>query len=69
MNRVLHIYLIFYVKDIILTPSSHSLISKVISQLSFEFPMSDLGYRSLLFGIISSRSALNLFLSQNFFAR
>ncbi|KAJ9557292.1 hypothetical protein OSB04_011906 [Centaurea solstitialis] len=36
------IYLLLYVNDIILTASSPTLISMVISQLSFEFPMSDL---------------------------
>ncbi|KAJ9552322.1 hypothetical protein OSB04_016367 [Centaurea solstitialis] len=37
------IYLLLYVDDIILTASSPKLISMVISQLSSEFPMSDLG--------------------------
>ncbi|KAJ9564595.1 LOW QUALITY PROTEIN: hypothetical protein OSB04_000561, partial [Centaurea solstitialis] len=63
------IYLLLYVDDIILTASSPSLISRVISQLSSEFPMSDLGPLSFFLGIAASRSKSGLFLSQTAFAQ
>ncbi|KAJ9552888.1 LOW QUALITY PROTEIN: hypothetical protein OSB04_016933 [Centaurea solstitialis] len=63
------IYLLLYVDDIILTASSPSLISMVISQLSSEFPMSDLGPLSFFLGIAASRSKSRLFLSQSAFAQ
>lgn len=44
------IYLLLYIDDIILMASSFSLISKVVSKLSLEFLMSDLG--SLPFSLI-----------------
>ncbi|KAJ9542459.1 hypothetical protein OSB04_028965 [Centaurea solstitialis] len=50
------IYLLLYVDDIILTASSPTLISMVISKLSSEFPMSDLGPLSFFLGIAASRS-------------
>ncbi|KAJ9564021.1 hypothetical protein OSB04_009181 [Centaurea solstitialis] len=63
------IYLILYVDDIILTASSPTLISMVISKLSSEFPMSDLGPLSFFLGIAASRSNHGLFLSQSAFAQ
>ncbi|KAJ9565778.1 LOW QUALITY PROTEIN: hypothetical protein OSB04_001744, partial [Centaurea solstitialis] len=63
------IYLLLYVNDIILTASSPTLISMVISQLSSEFPMSDLGPLSFFLGIVASRSKSGLFLSQSAFAQ
>ncbi|KAJ9557697.1 hypothetical protein OSB04_012311 [Centaurea solstitialis] len=57
------IYLLLYVNDIILTTSSPTLISMVISQLSFEFRMSNLGPLSFFLGIAVSRSTFGLFLS------
>ncbi|KAJ9551165.1 hypothetical protein OSB04_015210 [Centaurea solstitialis] len=63
------IYLILYVDDIILTASSPTLISMVISQLSSEFPMSDLGPLSFFLGIAASRSNSRLFLYQSTFAQ
>ncbi|KAJ9566010.1 hypothetical protein OSB04_001976 [Centaurea solstitialis] len=63
------IYLLLYVDDIILTASSPSLISRVIYQLSSEFPMSDLGPLSFFLGIAASRSKSGLFLSQTAFAQ
>ncbi|KAJ9565668.1 hypothetical protein OSB04_001634 [Centaurea solstitialis] len=63
------IYLLLYVDDIILTASSPTLISMVISQLSYEFPMSDLGSLSFFLGIAASRSKSGLFLSQSAFAQ
>ncbi|KAJ9565343.1 hypothetical protein OSB04_001309 [Centaurea solstitialis] len=63
------IYLLLYVDDIILTASSPTLISMVISKLSSEFPMSDLGPLSFFLGIAASRSTSGLFLSQSAFAQ
>ncbi|KAJ9568111.1 hypothetical protein OSB04_004077 [Centaurea solstitialis] len=63
------IYLLLYVDDIILTASSPTLISMVISKLSSEFPMSDLGPLSFFLGIAASRSRSGLFLSQSAFAQ
>ncbi|KAJ9558152.1 hypothetical protein OSB04_012766 [Centaurea solstitialis] len=63
------IYLLLYVDDIILTASSSTLISMVISKLSSEFPMSDLGPLSFFLGIAASRSQSGLFLSQSAFAQ
>ncbi|KAJ9546650.1 hypothetical protein OSB04_019193 [Centaurea solstitialis] len=63
------IYLLLYVDDIILTASSPTLISMVISKLSSEFPMSDLGPLSFFLGIAASRSQSGLFLSQSAFAQ
>ncbi|KAJ9551722.1 hypothetical protein OSB04_015767 [Centaurea solstitialis] len=63
------IYLLLYVDDIILTASSPTLISMVISKLSSEFPMSDLGPLSFFLGIAASRSNHGLFLSQSAFAQ
>ncbi|KAJ9548025.1 hypothetical protein OSB04_020568 [Centaurea solstitialis] len=63
------IYFLLYVDDIILTASSPTLISMVISQLSSEFPMSDLGPLSFFLGVAASRSKFGLFLSQSAFAQ
>ncbi|KAJ9565039.1 hypothetical protein OSB04_001005 [Centaurea solstitialis] len=63
------IYLLLYVDDIILTASSPTLISMVISKLSSEFPMSDLGPLSFFLGIAASRSKSGLLLSQTAFAQ
>ncbi|KAJ9555155.1 LOW QUALITY PROTEIN: hypothetical protein OSB04_009769 [Centaurea solstitialis] len=63
------IYLLLYVDDIILSASSPTLISMVISKLSSEFPMSDLGPLSFFLGIAASRSRSGLFLSQSAFAQ
>jgi len=63
------IYLLLYVDDIILTASSSRLVTSVISRLSSEFPMSDLGPLSFFLGISASRSSSGLFLSQTTFAQ
>ncbi|KAL7594416.1 hypothetical protein Lser_V15G28195 [Lactuca serriola] len=63
------VYLLLYVDDIILTASSPIFISKVISQLSSEFPMSDLGSLSFFLGIAATRTTSRLFLSQSSFAQ
>ncbi|KAJ9561483.1 hypothetical protein OSB04_006643 [Centaurea solstitialis] len=49
--------------------SGGTAISMVISQLSSEFPMSDLGLLSFFLGIVASRSKSGLFLSQSAFAQ
>lgn len=64
-----HIYLLLYVDDIILTASSHSLIYHVITRLSSEFPMTDLGPISFFLGIAASRTKKGMLLSQFAFAR
>ncbi|GJS66208.1 ribonuclease H-like domain-containing protein [Tanacetum coccineum] len=63
------IFLLLYVDDIILIASSASLVHRVISRLSIDFSMTDLGELSYFVGIASSRSSSGLFLSQSSFAR
>lgn len=46
-----------------------SLITQVISRLSTEFAMTDLGSLSFFLGISATRSAQGLFLSQTAFAK
>ncbi|GKC83550.1 uncharacterized mitochondrial protein-like protein [Tanacetum coccineum] len=58
-----------YVDDIILTASSAGLVHPVISRLSTEFAMTDLGELSYFLGIAASRSSTKLFLSQSSFSR
>lgn len=58
-----HIYLLLYVDGIILTASSPSLIFQVITRLSSEFPMTDLGPLSFFLGIAASRSKEGMLLS------
>ena len=67
---VMRQYIFFlYVDDIILTTSSQALVAKVISCLSAEFAMTDLGQLSYFLGIVATRSSSGLFLSQSSFAR
>lgn len=61
-------YLLLYVDDIILTASSDSLKQSIMSQLSSEFAMKDLGPLSYFLGIAVSRHAGGLFLSQKKYA-
>ncbi|KAI3514468.1 hypothetical protein L1887_12893 [Cichorium endivia] len=63
------IYLLLYVDDIILTASSPTLVTRVISRLSSEFPMSDLGPISFFLGISATRSSSRLFLAQTAFTQ
>ncbi|GJZ80701.1 uncharacterized mitochondrial protein-like protein [Tanacetum coccineum] len=63
------IYLLLYVDDIILTVSSPAMVVKVISCLSTEFAMKDLGQLSYFLGIVVNRTSSGLFLSQSSFAR
>ncbi|KAJ9537459.1 hypothetical protein OSB04_030192 [Centaurea solstitialis] len=57
-------YLFLYVDDIILTASSHELCKSIISLLSSEFAMKDLGPLSYFLGIAVTRHKGGLFLSQ-----
>lgn len=63
------IYLLLYIDDIILTTSFPSLIYKVVTQLSSEFPMCDLGSLFFFLGSAATRSAYSLFISQSAFAQ
>lgn len=57
--------LLLYVNDIILTGSSPKLISHLISKLSFEFSMKDLGDLHYFLGVQAVRTSSTLFLSQH----
>ncbi|XP_047335712.1 uncharacterized mitochondrial protein AtMg00810-like [Impatiens glandulifera] len=61
-------YILLYVDDIVLTASSESLRKYVISQLSTEFAMKDLGPLSYFLGIAVTRHKICLFLSQTKYA-
>ncbi|GAU32670.1 hypothetical protein TSUD_218470 [Trifolium subterraneum] len=61
-------YLLLYVDDIILTTSSDTLRQSIISLLSSEFAMKDLGHLNYFLGIAVQRHAHGLFLSQKKYA-
>jgi hypothetical protein len=61
-------YLLLYVDDIILTTSSNNLRKSIISRLSSEFAMKDLGPLSYFLGIAVTRHNGGLFLSQKKYA-
>ncbi|PNY09701.1 copia protein [Trifolium pratense] len=61
-------YLLLYVDDIILTTSSSTLRKSIISLLSSEFAMKDLGHLSYFLGIGVTRHKHGLFLSQKKYA-
>ncbi|MCI51994.1 copia protein, partial [Trifolium medium] len=61
-------YLLLYVDDIILTASSDDLHKSIISRLSSEFAMKDLGPLSYFLGIAVTRHDSGLFLSQKKYA-
>ena len=61
-------YLLLYVDDIILIVSSDKLCQSIISRLSSEFAMKDLGHLSYFLGIAVTRHAGGLFLSQKKYA-
>ena len=61
-------YLLLYVDDIILTASSDSLRQFIMTKLSSEFAMKDLGPLSYALGIAVSRTSAGLFLSQRKYA-
>ena len=57
-------YMLLYIDDIILTTSSDMLLRSIISLLSSEFGMKDLGPLSYFLGIAVTRHPGGLFLSQ-----
>ncbi|XP_020219676.1 uncharacterized protein LOC109802671 [Cajanus cajan] len=61
-------YLLLYVDDIILTASSDELRKSIISLLSSEFAMKDLGPLNYFLGINVTRHAGGLFLSKKKYA-
>jgi len=61
-------YILLYVDDIILTASSNELRQSIISLLSSEFAMKDLGPLSYFLGIAVTRHSGGLFLSQKKYA-
>ncbi|GKC21765.1 ribonuclease H-like domain-containing protein [Tanacetum coccineum] len=58
-------YLLIYVDDIVLTASSTALLQCIISSLHKEFDMTDLGALNYFLGILVTRDARGMFLSQN----
>ncbi|GJY90096.1 ribonuclease H-like domain-containing protein [Tanacetum coccineum] len=61
-------YLLIYVDDIVLTDSSTALLQRIISSLHKEFDMTDLGALNYFLGILVTRDARGMFLSQNKYA-
>ncbi|XP_060182837.1 uncharacterized mitochondrial protein AtMg00810-like [Lycium barbarum] len=61
-------YILLYVDDIILTASSDNLRKSIMALLSAEFAMKDLGPLSYFLGIVVTRNADGLFLSQKQYA-
>ena len=61
-------YLLFYVDDILLIASSDEFRQSIISLLSLEFSMKDLGHLSYFLGIAVTLHAGCSFLSQNKYA-
>ena len=57
-------YILLYVEDIILTASSDEFRQSIITLLSSEFAMKDLGQLSYFLGIAVTHHAGGLFLSQ-----
>ena len=57
-------YLLLYVDDIVLTASSQTFLTHIISLLSSEFSMTDLGSLHHFLGIVVTRDSTGLFLSQ-----
>ncbi|XP_022041719.2 uncharacterized mitochondrial protein AtMg00810-like [Helianthus annuus] len=62
-------YLLIYVGDIILTTSTEALRTRLMSTLSGEFAMKDLGPLSYFLGIQVTRNGNDLFLSQQAYAK
>jgi hypothetical protein len=58
-------YILLYVYDIILITSSHDLRKSIMALLASEFAMKDLGPLSYFLGIVVTRHAGGLFLSQS----
>ena len=61
-------YILLYVDDIILTASSDTLRQSIMSKLSSEFAMKDLGPLSYFLGISVTRHSSGMFLSQHKYA-
>jgi len=61
-------YLLLYVDDIVLTASSSALLQRIMTRLSSEFAMTDLGALHHFLGIAVTRSSDGLFLSQRQYA-
>jgi len=61
-------YILLYVDDIILATSSNDLRQSIISLLSYEFAMKNLGPLSYFLGIAVTRHQQGLFLSQKKYA-
>nr|GEU63129.1 ribonuclease H-like domain-containing protein [Tanacetum cinerariifolium] len=61
-------YLLIYVDDIILTPSSRALLHHIITFLHIEFEMTDLGPLNYFLGISVIRDSKGMFLSQKKYA-
>jgi hypothetical protein len=57
-------YLLLYIDDIVLTASSDSFLKHIITLLSKEFFMTDLGSLHHFLGVIATRTSSTLFLSQ-----
>ncbi|KAK1440601.1 hypothetical protein QVD17_06430 [Tagetes erecta] len=62
-------YLLLYVDDIVLTASNPKLLSDIITTLSHEFAMTDLGELHHFLGIQATRNTQGLFLSQAAYTR
>ncbi|GKB61353.1 ribonuclease H-like domain-containing protein, partial [Tanacetum coccineum] len=61
-------YLLIYVNDIVLTDSSTALLQCIISSLHKEFDMTDVGALNYFLGILVTRDARGMFLSQKKYA-
>ncbi|GKB29827.1 ribonuclease H-like domain-containing protein [Tanacetum coccineum] len=61
-------YLLIYVDDIVLMASSTALLQRIISSLHKEFDMTDLGALNYFLGILVTRDARGMFLSQKKYA-
>jgi histone deacetylase 1/2 len=59
------VYLLFYIEDIILMASSSTLPECIITALSAEFAMTDLGELHHFLGLAVQRDSQGMFLSQN----
>ncbi|KAJ0575195.1 putative RNA-directed DNA polymerase [Helianthus annuus] len=62
-------YLLLYVDDIVVTASDSTLLTSIITMLSREFAMTDLGPLHHFLGITVTRDSTGLFLSQSQYAR
>lgn len=63
-SQDVHLYLLIYVDDIVITASQLSVIDQLIRDLSHAFPVKDLGTLSYFLGVEVDHSSIGLFLSQ-----